>query len=408
MVSFGLFFLWFVFVFIPFKIIFVNFIRCFYDFITNFIIYYAILVIMLLEFAVENFKSFRERTCFSMEATADKKLPENVAEVGNKKLGLLKTSIIYGANASGKTNFFEAMDVFKRTVMSSHTYIGVIPNYAPFIFDETGSTKPISMEIKFLKNGILYEYAFSYDSGRIRSESLIYYPNRRKTVVFERDGQNFKFISDKSRQRLNAEKVKETALYLTVSAQFNYDVSKNVVEWILNDFLLVTGTNPLQSIGLLLSEMESDPLFKKRALKAFQIADFGIVGINDRTRAIKTMATEASMSFVAMETRAMPDIWVKHTLEGSADSQKTVELPLAAESSGTIKFMSVIGPIIAALSKGGTVIIDEMDTSFHPDLFKWIINLFHDPEENKNGAQLVFNTHNPELLNLEFVRRDQI
>lgn len=365
---------------------------------------------MLIEFAIENFKSFKDRTYFSMEATADRKLPENVIEVRNEKdkeIKLLKTSMIYGANASGKTNFIDAMDLFKQLVMHSHTYINVMP-YIPFIFDESCSKKPTTMEIKFLKEGILYEYTFSYNSSKILSESLIYFPNRRKAIVFERKEQNFKFVRDKKWQSMNAKGVKETALYLTVSAQFNYEISKNVVEWILNNFLIFIGGNENFLIGTLLDRMEKDQLLKKRALKAFRIADLGIVDMKNKNQQANTAKTiETQISF-PVASIIFHDIWVKHSLEGSAESQKTAELPLAYESTGTIKFMSIVGPIITVLSNGGTIIIDEMDVNFHSELVKWIINLFHDPKENLKGAQLIFNTHNVELLNLDLIRRDQI
>ena len=106
-----------------------------------------------------------------------------------------------------------------------------------------------------------------------------------------------------------------------------------------------------------------------------------------------------SVSFVAH----MPEIWVEHTVGG-----RKIELPLAAESSGTNRFLAVIGPIIDALLNGNTVVIDELDLSFHTDICEWILGLFLSPYENKKGAQLIFNTHDVGLLDQELVRRDQI
>jgi AAA15 family ATPase/GTPase len=102
------------------------------------------------------------------------------------------------------------------------------------------------------------------------------------------------------------------------------------------------------------------------------------------------------------------DIWVKHTFKDGSGKQKESELPLAFESAGTIKFMTIIGPLIDALSKSSTVVIDEMNVNFHSELCKWIVGLFQDPMENPKGAQLIFSTHDLELLDQDLVRRDQI
>ncbi|MDR2866355.1 MAG: ATP-binding protein [Methanomassiliicoccaceae archaeon] len=363
---------------------------------------------MLLEFTVENFKSFRDRTTFSMEATADKKHTDNVIEVKDKKLRLLRTSMIYGANASGKTNLIEAMHLFRTFVALSQTHVsGAKLTHTPFIFEESCSKKPTAMELKFLKNDVVYEYAFSYDPDRIISESLVYYPNGRKAVVFERTGQTFTFTKNKRRQGQDAERVNEAALYLSVSAAFNYEISRTVVEWMTKKLMVFAGADPLWSINILLKTINEDVLFKKRVLNAFRIADLGITGIKDRN-AKNTNKDAKYMLSVPTVQSLLPDIWVRHSFKDTFGRKTEKELRLNQESSGTVQFISIIGPIISTLTEGGTIVVDEMDVNFHPELCKWIVNLFHDPSENPKGAQLIFNTHDLELQDQDLVRRDQI
>ncbi len=97
------------------------------------------------------------------------------------------------------------------------------------------------------------------------------------------------------------------------------------------------------------------------------------------------------------------DIWVEHKVGG-----RKVELQLGSESSGTLRFLGIIGHVISSLMNGRTVVIDELDLSFHTDICQWILGLFLNPEENRKGAQLIFNTHDVGLLDQEILRRDQI
>ena len=155
------------------------------------------------------------------------------------------------------------------------------------------------------------------------------------------------------------------------------------------------------NIDMLLSMMKSHNKFNTLVKKALNIADFGISNLHDRGN------TSGSIDGVNAEIISMSphvsDIWVEHTI-----GNKKIELPLRSESSGTTRFLTVIGPIIDALLSGKTVVVDELDLSFHTDICEWILGLFLSPYENKKGAQLIFNTHDVGLLDQNIVRRDQI
>jgi len=360
---------------------------------------------MLLEFKVENFKSFKEETSFTMEATVDKRHPQNLISEG--KFNFLKTSMIYGANASGKTNLIDAMGLLRIFVLKSHSHVPelLLLQY-PFIFDGISRSKPTRFQIKFLKNKTIYDYSFSYDANGITKESLTYSPNGRLSTIFKRNGQEFIFTKNKGEQKLISERVKKTSLYLSVSYQFNCNITKDAFEWFLNDFLVLVNNNVDTSLNALIHRMDSNTLFDARVKKAFKIADFGIVAIKDKSKAQKDVGGTIQGPFVPMFS--FQDIWVDHNIIDKSGNSITIELPINQESSGTIRFISTIGPIIDALSKGSTLAVDELDVNFHPDLCKWIMSLFYSPEENPHGAQLIFNTHDVGLLNLDEIRRDQV
>jgi hypothetical protein len=354
---------------------------------------------MLLEFSVENFKCFKERVTLSMEATSDKAHPDNVAEMNKETI--LKTATMYGSNASGKTNFIEAMWLMQRFVLSSHTHVSTLKlGQTPFAFDKRSKSKPTHLGVKFIKDGIKYDYSFSYTENGVVSESLTFYPNGRVTTVFERSGSDYKFVKDKGRQKMDSERVIDKALYLSVSAQFNYHITKTVFDWFLTGFLVITG-NETQLLKILIEKTNKEPKFKARVMKALNIADLGITSIKDKVK--KRDPTSVLPTQIGPEL----DIWVGHTVKNNG-KETIVELPILAESSGTIRFMSMIGPIIDGLGHGKTIVIDEIDANFHSDLCEWIVGLFHDNSENPKNAQLIFNTHDTSLMDLDKLRRDQI
>jgi len=361
---------------------------------------------MLLEFRVENYKSFKEDILFTMEAAADKKHLNNLTDTG--KFRILKTSVIYGANASGKTKLIEAVGLMGAFVRNSHAHLSNTRlSYHPFAFDDISKSSPTCFQIKFLKNDVLYDYSFSYNSTEIVKESLYFYPKGKVAAIFERNGQEFNFVKEKGKQKLLSERVKKESLYLSVAHQFNYSPVKEAFEWLTNDLLVLLGTDSGRSLDVLIDKMIVDPKFRERVNRAFRIADLGIISVKDKGRISRrpekdVYYPEPQLAF------EIEDIWVDHTTVGRDGKNITAELPLCQESSGTIQFISTIGSVIDALELGSTLVVDDIDVNFHHELCKWILGLFHDTEENPKGAQLIFNTHDVELMDLDEIRRDQV
>ena len=357
---------------------------------------------MILNFSVENYKIFKEKTTLSMIATFDKSHPDNVFQVDDNQPKALKTCSIYGANASGKTKFIEALGLMSNFVRGSLGHLpGAMLNYTPFIYDEESMKKPTVFEVDFIHDSKRYVYGFSYDRKRIVEEYLFLLPGGKKKMIFERKEQDFKFNTDKKIQTENSKRVRENILFISVGAQFNHFPSIDVVTWFDKELYVLAGELLDVSINNLVDVMYNDTRFKTLVKKALQIADFGISDIYDKNRRDKRegVISGPTVSMVPV----VSDIWVEHKV-----GDRKVELQLGSESSGTLRFLGIIGHVIDSLISGKTVVIDELDLSFHTDICQWILGLFLNPEENKKGAQLIFNTHDVGLLDQEILRRDQI
>lgn len=351
---------------------------------------------MLLSFSIENYRCFKDKVTLSMKATADKRHPQNLSLFDFENIKVLKTAGLYGSNASGKTTIVGAIHLMREFVIRSNSYNqNQIFSHTPFAFNPGCLSKPTSFEMEFINNGVRFIYGFSYLSDRVSEEHLYTYPNKKKKVIFERNELEFEFHSDVKLRSDISKRMDSKKLYLSFASQFNDPECKTAMEWFANKLLPMVDYNVDQSLDILFNMIQNDLGFREHILRALKIADFGITGLSDTPQLIN------------MNSSAMPiklhNYMVQHTVAGT-----NTPLPLIAESKGTIRFLAVIGPVIDALTRGTTIVIDEMDLSFHTDLSKWIVGIFNDPEENRKNAQLIFNTHDAELLDQSVVRRDQI
>jgi len=368
---------------------------------------------MLIEFSVKNFRSLKEKQILSLEATPDDSLDYNLIDCrdkAEKKYRLLKSIVLYGANASGKSNVLDALMAFKGLVLNSHkNQKGDKLNHDPYKFDQDYKEKPTEFEITFIQNDIKFDYGLTYDRDKVIDEYLYYYPKGRRSQIFERKNTDeYKFNKDKKDQKMIEERTKKNTLYLSTSTQFNYEKTSDAFEWFQKT---LHGIGPGEHPGLrefTLKSIKEDGNFRKKVQKALKTADFGISDVKGETRKVPLDKIEEIPSGVKdLETEAGELKWLEiktiHKLDEIEGS-----LPLFKESEGTRRFFSLIGPILKALEHGEVLIIDELDTKLHHLLNKFIIKLFHDPEENSNDAQLIFTTHNTNLLDQDLFRRDQV
>ena len=378
---------------------------------------------MLIEVSVENFRSVKEEVTLSMLATSDDSLEENLIKTKVlKKDSLLKSAVIYGPNASGKSNILRALLFLKALVQNSHNHQkGMGIHFSPFKLDKSFILKPTKLKVVFIKNNLKYVYGVSFNGEKIIDEFLYYYPsNKKKAVIFERhDTNKYNFTIDKSIQKFISQRTLDNVLYLSKSTQEKYEKTTAAFDW-FKEILQGIGTEEINHLILtkFTVNLLSDPEIKKLILKALNEADFGIKDIATSKKKIKVeeisfpkdMPQEIKdLIFKGGQELEQTDLKMFHkVIDENDNSAAEAYLDIQEESEGTKRFFSLIGPWIDALNKGIVLIVDELEIKLHPFLNKFLIKLFHLNSQNKNNAKLIFTTHNTELLDQKLFRRDQI
>ncbi len=379
---------------------------------------------MLIEFSVENFRSIKEKQTLSLLATTDTELDENIFETNYNNLKnekLVKTSAIFGANATGKSNIILAIAFLRNLVVHSHkNQKGDKLNVNSFKFDREWTYKPTFFEIVFIQNNIKYIYNISLNNDRIIEESLYYYPKGRKSLLFERkDSDDYTFTKDVSDQKFISERTLDNVLYLSNSTQLNYEKNTIVFDWFKEKLRIIKAIGHPALRDYTIDLLKNDE-YKKQIIEALIAADFGIRDITASTKnvpldesnkdQIPDKLKELLLRFSNGGDPELVQVSVKllHNIVNEKNEKLSIPLSLNEESEGTQRIFSLIGPIIDTLNNGRILFIDELDTKLHHLLNTFLIKLFNDPEYNKKNAQLVFTTHNVNLLSLRIFRRDQI
>lgn len=385
---------------------------------------------MLLEFSFENYLSFKERTTISMVASSDKNLRQNlIVSVSGTKHEILKASVIYGANASGKSNFIRAatsMNWFiKNSVSRSKSDVHRIIRNC-FKLDEKYKELPSSFEVIFLLDGIRYNYGFSLLDTFVCNEWLIYYPKGQSAVLFERsqDSQNHKLKMKFGTYWSGAGKsivklVQPSALFLTIASQMNNPIAKKIYYWFEKTFRSMM---PF-TFGEIETTYTADALnrndeFKNKVMQFIKRADTNVENIKadeitiDKARGFSTLPPKLQDAlFPESETQKVAKLVELTTVHKGVDAdgnEISVEFNLDEESDGTQKFIALSGPWIYALENGCVLFADELDIRLHPLLSRWLVSLFLNEKTNPNNAQLIFTTHDSNLLDSNLLRRDQI
>ncbi len=365
---------------------------------------------MLIEFSTENYRSIKEKVTLSLLASrSDKSLEENTFPMlKTKKERLLRSCVLYGANASGKTNILRALASLKRLVLLSHNLQKGSPlPFNPFKLESSYLEKPTEYEITFIQNGVRYAYKVSFTNEKVVDESLYYYPKNYASLIFERSETNhFVFTKDKKKQKFLADSTPVNILYLSRSTHFNYPRTAEAFNW-FKDHLTILGPADKPKSESETIRMLEDEDSKKLILKALETADIHIDDLEATTEKVDLKDLPATLP---PKLRQILGI-----LEGEGESvsirtfHKNIEFDFFLdESEGTQRFFSLLGPCLNALKSGKLLVVDELDTKLHHFLNEFLIKLFHDPKQNRKNAQLIFTTHNVNLLKLDLFRRDQI
>ena len=354
---------------------------------------------MILEFSVKNYLSFKEKVTFSMLANSNKGLDDNYVETNEKKI--LKTAAIYGANASGKSNLFKVMSSVVLMLKNSNSYdINTKLPIVPFKLDDEYLNKPSEFEIRFIVDDIRYVYGFIADTDKIYDEYLYYYPNGRETKIFDRTNVNEYSYSKKDTKILKEIEIKNSPnkFFLATATNWNYEKTEPVYSFLTNGIEICTNIENLKKIAFGIYETSSNDL-KKFAVDFLKKTDFNI----EDYKISKVRIPQELFAGVPdiVTTREVYQVLFKHK---NSDNY----LSLDEESFGTQIVFAFIPFIADTLKNRKVLIIDELDRSLHPFLVQYIAEMFNDSEMNKLGSQLIFNTHDTNLLDLNILRRDQI
>lgn len=374
---------------------------------------------MLIEFSVSNFRSIRERQTLSLVAgKGDELRATNVIEANALATpDLLRSAVIYGPNAAGKSNLILALRFIHDLVVNSAqgSQEGDEIDVSPFLMDEgDAAAAPSGFELIFVEKGVRYQYGVTLTRQRVVSEWLIAYPKGSPQTWFERDANSedgWKFGPNfKGQRKLWQEATRDNALFLSTAVQLKSEQLMPVFEWFRNRLRII---NPYARISPKFSilECERDAAVRLQIVDFLKSADLGIDGVKihrrkfDASMLPKAMPEpEKQRALKNMENQEFMDVHLVHATPGGAE----VVLAIRDESGGTQKLFDLSGPLLDVMRNGWVLVIDELDTSFHPVLMRRLVQMFHDPAINQHEAQLIFSTHDTSILDREVFRRDQV
>ena len=362
---------------------------------------------MVLEIRLRNFFSINEEVVLDMKA-ANLQTKESKDLLGNTFVRngerLLKTVAIYGANASGKSNIIKAIRACVQMIFESHNYNeNTTFAFTPFKFGGIG--KPSLFYIRFMIGDVEYEYSFSLTNTEIITEELYYYPKGRKSLVFARDERKgpdkkniYEFRSVIRRPLDVAANTSNKTLFVSRASQMDRDVAKDVFRYFNERFILnYYGYNSYSIESLLNSN-------KDIILKVLKAADSDIIDIQSQHE-LKTLTTAV---FDSQSNRLLSrDDIQKPQLKITTFHRNNPEVAFdfySEESSGTQEFFHMMLTILNIIRNNKILLVDEISMGLHVNLVEYIIILFHQSE----SAQLIFSTHNTNLLNMKKLRKDQV
>ncbi|HNU99050.1 MAG TPA: ATP-binding protein [Verrucomicrobiota bacterium] len=369
---------------------------------------------MLIEFNVTNFLSFKNRATFSMVASTDDTLEESNV-IATEKHRLVRSAVVYGANASGKSNLLAALNLMRRMVLTSSkdTQVNEEIDVEPFLLSTECDGKPSQFEVVFLQGGTLYRYGFQTDRKRVHAEWLFSRPSTKEATYFKREAQNIDVNVDRFKEGKGLEeRTRENALFLSVCAQFNGDVATGLLKWFQN-LRTMQGFAPMGFAPVTIDKLKA-PKHKGRVLELTKVTDPGITDFDLQQKKLtlqdlpKELPDEIKKDIIN-DGPVIVELKTTHRkVDGANKDVGEVIFDLEDnESGGTQKLVKLTGPILDTLETGKVLVVDELDSRMHPLLTRLIVSLFNSPANGSN-AQLIFASHDTTLLTPKLFRRDQI
>jgi uncharacterized protein len=369
---------------------------------------------VLIRFRVENFRSIYQEQELSLVASPLSEREETLVHADLYRLDLLRAAAIYGANASGKSTLFAALGFMKEAVENSHRKWepdGGISR-APFALDQAAASAPSLFAVDLLLDGVRYEYGFVIDSSRVLEEWLHAYPKGRRQEWFTREsGRSQEFTFSRHLQGENrtiAGLTRPNSLFLSAAAQNNHAMLAPLFRWFST--LWIVDEQSRSAFSIAVSHLCRDEPMRAGIRMFMEFADLGITDVDVIEEDFSSYAARHNLraddpAMQAFSPRIGVGVQFRHRAELTNGD---VVLPFDQESQGTRTLFELAGVILAMLTSGGVLVVDELDRSLHPYLALKILEMFNNPATNRNNAQLIFNTHDTNLLDSRILRRDQI
>lgn len=371
---------------------------------------------MLIEFTVGNFLSFNTKRTLSFKAAAISDL-DNVFTIDNYKL--LRSAVVYGANSSGKSNLIKALDRMRNVLLNSVKLNDKDPlDYSPFLLSEQSEHAPTYLEVEFLIAGKTYRYGFEYTLESIVNEWLFvkHGPTKKEITLFIRTPDGIG-VTDAFEEGLGKEEAtNDNRLFVSLVAQLGGEISKKIMEW-FRSYNVISGLANQGYNGFTMRMLHKKNNGCNQALSLFHKLKLGFQEI--QVKESEFSASELPLELPdSLKSQLSKDLTGKKmlaikTMHNKYDSQGMIvdSVPFDKdrnESEGTKKIIDLAGPIFDSLLFGKILIIDELDAKLHPLLTIQLVGLFNNKETNPNNSQLLFATHDTNLLSADLFRRDQI
>lgn len=372
---------------------------------------------MLLEFTVENYRSFYNKKTLVLEADRALKEYSDTNLFDFNKYTLLRSLALYGANSSGKSNLVSAMHAMARCVLLS---VKLNDNeeleYDPFLLLKDNHS-PTMFEVVFLKGEYCYRYGFRHNQERIVDEWLFRKttPRSKELMMYVRNEEGICVEENNFPEGAGyEEKTNDNRLFLSLCQQLGGEISRQVISWFQSDFNVISGLNNQQYRAyskLFFHKRENSSTDALEFFKKLRLGFHNILTHEEDPNIPQDLPLELKALF-QREAQGKKSIELDSVHSVYSTSGKVVGSINFSfedrESSGTNKLFDLSGPIFETLYSGAVLVVDELDAKMHPLISQYIIELFHSPVTNPKNAQLIFTTHDTHLLSQKILRRDQI
>ena len=371
---------------------------------------------MLLRFGVSNHLSIRDEQELLFAASSLRDRQDGLIDCAAAPRGsIVPAVVIYGANASGKSNLIHAIGTMRRLVLRSQTQGapgGGVSHFA-FKLDEAASRKPSQYDIDFVLDGIRYHYGFEASETAFVSEWLYTFPKSHRRTLFERQGDTYRFGRElRGRNSVIAELTKPNTLFLSAAAQNRHKQLSEVFGYFLslNSFMSISVPSEEAATAFAQDGIDS------RVIDFLGRINTGVCSYQRKETALtEEMLTLRQEIFDVINRRATMPIEFdtndkQYTIELAhrTRDEKPAYLELGMESAGTLRLLMVLSLVFRALDDGAPVVIDELDASLHTLASEAVVLLFCSKKTNPKGAQLIATTHDTNLLDSQMLRRDQV